>query len=133
MTAQGEQKMSESAKLGMPKGFLWGVATAAHQNEGSNAGNQWSAWERQPGRIYAGQRSGRAANWWDLATAAADFDRAADLGLNSLRLSVEWSRIEPEPGTFDRVALARYREMIGLLRERGLEPMVTLHHFTDPL
>jgi beta-glucosidase len=117
----------------MPEGFLWGVATAAHQNEGGNTGNQWSAWEQQPGRIYAGQRSGRATNWWDLETAAADFDRVAELGLNSLRLSVEWSRIEPEPGTFDRDALARYGEMIGLLRERGLQPMVTLHHFTDPL
>jgi beta-glucosidase len=125
--------MVESAKLGMPEGFLWGVATAAHQNEGNNTGNQWAAWEQQPGRIYDGQRSGRATNWWDLETAAADFDRAAELGLNSLRLSVEWSRIEPEAGNFDRVALARYREMIRLLKERGLEPMVTLHHFTDPL
>jgi beta-glucosidase len=117
----------------MPKGFRWGVATAAHQNEGSNTGNQWADWEQQPGRIYAGQRSGRATNWWDLNTAAADFDRAAELGLNSLRLSVEWSRIEPEPGTFDQAALDQYRTMMGLLRERGLEPMVTLHHFTDPL
>jgi beta-glucosidase len=125
--------MTESTRLGMPEGFLWGVATAAHQNEGNNVANQWAAWEQQPGRIYAGQRCGRATNWWDLETAASDFDRAADLGLNSLRLSVEWSRIEPEPGTFDRAALSRYREMIGLLRERGMEPMVTLHHFTDPL
>ena len=125
--------MLESAKLGMPEGFLWGVATAAHQNEGNNTSNQWAAWEQQPGRIYDGQRSGRATNWWDLETAAADFDRAAELGLNSLRLSVEWSRIEPEPGIFDRAALARYVEMIRLLRERGMEPMVTLHHFTDPL
>jgi beta-glucosidase len=125
--------MTESARLGMPEGFLWGVATAAHQNEGHNVGNQWAAWENQPGRIYAGQRSGRAANWWDLETAAADFDRAADLGLNSLRLSVEWSRIEPEPGVFDRTAISHYREMIGLLSARGLQPMVTLHHFTDPL
>jgi beta-glucosidase len=53
--------------------------------------------------------------------------------LNSLRLSVEWSRIEPEPGIFDQAALDKYRTMMGLLRERGLEPMVTLHHFTDPL
>ncbi len=91
------------------------------------------AWEQQPGRIHAGQRSGRATDWWDLETAAADFDRAAELGLNSLRLSVEWSRIEPEQGVFDRTALRKYAEMIGLLRARGLAPMVTLHHFTDPL
>jgi beta-glucosidase len=125
--------MTEPAILRMPEGFLWGAATAAHQNEGNNTANQWAAWEQQPGRIYAGQRSGRATDWWDLEIAASDFDRAAELGLNSLRISVEWSRIEPEPGVFDQVALAHYREMIGLLRERGLEPMVTLHHFTDPL
>jgi beta-glucosidase len=119
--------------LKMPDGFLWGAATAAHQNEGRNHNNQWSAWEEQPGRIHAGQRAGRATDWWDLETAAADFDRAAELGLNSLRLSVEWSRIEPEQGVFDGTALRKYAEMVGLLRARGLAPMVTLHHFTDPL
>jgi beta-glucosidase len=117
----------------MPPGFLWGAATAAHQNEGHNRNNQWAAWEEQPGRIHEGQRSGQATDWWNLETAAADFDRAAELGLNSLRLSVEWSRIEPEPGLFDQTALCKYAEMMRLLRARGLEPMVTLHHFTDPL
>ena len=119
--------------LRMPPGFLWGVATAAHQNEGDNHNNQWAAWEQQPGRIHKGQRSGKATDWWNLETAAADFDRAAELGLNSIRLSVEWSRIEPEPGVFDASALRQYAEMLRLLRQRGLEPMVTLHHFTDPL
>jgi len=125
--------MSETPILTMPPGFLWGVATAAHQNEGGNENNQWSAWERRPGHIHAGQTCGQATDWWNLETAAADFDRAAALGLNSLRLSVEWSRIEPEPGLFDHAVLRHYAEMIRLLRERGLEPMVTLHHFTDPL
>lgn len=125
--------MNDLTVLHMPDGFLWGAATAAHQNEGGNSNNQWAAWEAQPGRIYAGQRAGQANDWWNLASAAADFDRAADLGLNSLRLSVEWSRIEPEPGVFDGAALRRYAEMIGLLRARGSVPMVTLHHFSDPL
>lgn len=125
--------MTDSSILRMPDGFLWGVATAAHQNEGNNLNNQWTAWEQEPGRIYAGQQAGRATDWWDLETAAADFDRAAEMGLNSLRLSVEWSRIEPEPGVFDRAALRQYAGMIDLLRARGLKPLVTLHHFTDPL
>ncbi len=127
-----EKDMTRSVLI-MPDGFLWGVATAAHQNEGSNYNNQWSAWEQEPGRIHAGQRAGSATDWWDLETAAADFDRAAELGLNSLRLSVEWSRIEPEPGVFDHAALRKYAAMIDLLRARGLKPLVTLHHFTDPL
>jgi beta-glucosidase len=117
----------------MPDGFLWGVATSAHQNEGGNYNNQWAIWEQGAGHIYAGQRAGQATDWWNLETAAADFDRAADLGLNSLRLSVEWSRIEPEEGRFDAAALRHYAAMLGLLRARGLEPMVSLHHFTDPL
>ena len=89
--------------------------------------------EEQPGRIHNGDKAGRATDWWNLETAAADFDCVAGLGMNSLRLSVEWSRIEPEPGLFDQTTLRKYAEMIGLLRARGIEPMVTLHHFTDPL
>lgn len=123
----------DSLIFAMPPGFRWGVATAAHQNEGQNRNNQWSVWEEQTGRIHAGGRSGRATDWWNLETLAADFDRAAALGLNSVRLSVEWSRVEPEPGLFDQTALRKYAEMMRLLRARGLEPMVTLHHFTDPL
>ena len=119
--------------LRFPEGFRWGAATAAHQNEGGNTANNWAAWEQQGGRIYAGQTSGNAAGWWDLDVAASDFDRAAEMGLNTLRLSVEWSRIEPAPGEYSREALGHYARMIRLLRERGIEPMVTLHHFTDPL
>ncbi len=119
--------------LRFPEHFRWGAATAAHQNEGDNCGNNWRLWELQEGRIYQGQRCDKATNWWDLETAAVDFDRAAEMGLNALRISVEWSRIEPAPGEFDRAALDKYGRMIRLLRERGLEPMVTLHHFTDPI
>jgi beta-glucosidase len=117
----------------MPDGFLWGVATAAYQNEGNNHNNQWATWEQTPGHIHLGQQAGTATNWWDLDIAAADFDRAAEIGCNSLRLSVEWSRIEPEPGIFDQSVLNKYAAMMDLLRVRGLRPLVTLHHFTDPL
>ena len=61
-----------------------------------------------------------------------DFDRMIDLGLNAHRLSIEWSRIEPREGKFDSAALDRYRAMLLGLRQRGIEPMVTLHHFTHP-
>jgi beta-glucosidase len=118
--------------LRFPEGFRWGAATAAHQNEGDNTANNWHLWEQQPGHIYQGQRCEKATGWWDLDLAAADFDRAAEMGLNALRLSVEWSRIEPAPGEYSRDALGQYARMIRLLRERGIEPMVTLHHFTDP-
>ena len=112
-----------------PEDFRWGVATAAHQVEGDNTNNDWWRWEQE--HMTHGNRSGLACNWWE--NAEADFDRAAALGTNALRLSVEWSRVEPQPGSFDQRALARYREMLEGLQGRGIEPMVTLHHFTNPL
>lgn len=114
-----------------PPDFQWGVATASHQVEGNNTNNQWWAWENQPGHIAQGHRSGHACNWW--ANAEADFDRAAALGVKTLRLSVEWSRVEVAPGRIDTAALDRYRSMVQGLVDRGIKPMVTLHHFTDPL
>ena len=117
--------------LAFPEGFLWGTATSSHQVEGNNTNNQWWAWEQLPGRIWHGDKSGLACDWW--RNAEADFDRAAALGQNSHRLSLEWSRIEPQEGVFDEAALGRYRQMVQELRERNLEPMVTLHHFTNPL
>lgn len=117
--------------LSFPSTFRWGAAVAAHQVEGNNTNNDWWFWEQQPGRIAENQRSGLACDWWEHAE--ADFDRAAAMGLNALRLSVEWSRIEPRPGEFDAAALARYKAMLQGLRQRGIEPMVTLHHFSNPL
>ena len=114
-----------------PPGFLWGVATASHQYEGGNTNNQWYQWE-QSGHILTGDTCGLACDWWG-EHAERDFDRAQRMGLNALRLSLEWSRIEPQPGQWDATALARYRQMLTGLRSRGIEPLVTLHHFTHPI
>jgi beta-glucosidase len=114
--------------LSFPEKFLWGVSTAAHQVEGNNC-NQWSDWEKA-GRIKSGDECGKACDWWN--NAERDFDIAHDLGLKALRLSLEWSRIEPEEGRFDLQALRRYREMLKGLHQRGIEPIVCLHHFTNP-
>jgi beta-glucosidase len=119
-----------NATYHFPPDFLWGVATASHQVEGDNENNQWWTWEQQEGNIKQGHVSDKACNWWE--NAEADFDLAAEMNLNALRLSIEWSRVEPEPGTFDTAALERYREMIEGLLERGIKPMVTLHHFSNP-
>ncbi len=115
--------------LQFPPGFFWGVSTAAHQVEGSNHNNQWSDWEAA-GRIRSQELCGDACDWWN--NAERDFDLAQEMGLNALRLSVEWSRIEPQEGQWHRESLSRYREMIKALLERGIEPMVCLHHFTNP-
>jgi beta-glucosidase len=112
-----------------PRGFLWGTATAAHQVEGNNTNNQWWKWE-QDGHTQG--TSGLAADWWG-GRWKEDLDRAAGGGQNAHRFSVEWSRIQPTPDTWDEDALERYRNMLRGMRDRGLTPMVTLHHFTDPL
>lgn len=114
-----------------PTDFLWGTATAAHQVEGYNDNNDWWQWEQERGAILKEHRSGAACNWWE--NAEADLERAAEMGTNAHRLSLEWSRIEPEPSVFDRQALDRYREILQAVHERQMEPMVTLHHFTNPL
>lgn len=115
-----------------PRGFLWGTATAAHQVEGNNTNNNWWDWEQEPGNILNGYKSGLACDWWS-GRWREDFDRAAESGQNAHRLSVEWSRIQPAPDRWDENALDHYREMLRGLLERDLTPMVTLHHFSDPL
>src|SRR5574340_910812 len=115
-----------------PKGFLWGTATASHQVEGSNANNNWSAWEVQEGRILSGHTAGLACDWWG-GRWKEDFDRAVETGQNAHRLSIEWSRVQPRPDVWDEAAIDYYRQILRGLRQRGLTAMVTLHHFTDPL
>ncbi len=121
----------EQAMMRFPQGFLWGTATSSHQVEGNNTNNDWWEWEKEPGHICGDHRSGLACDWWNRAE--DDFDLAREMGQNAHRLSLEWSRIEPREGEWDDDAIARYRQMLAGLRERGLEPMVTLHHFTNPL
>jgi len=112
-----------------PRGFLWGTATAAHQVEGNNTNNQWWKWEQDG---HTDGTSGLACDWWG-GRWKEDFDRAAESGQNAHRFSVEWSRIQPMPDTWDEDALEHYRNMLRGLKERGMTPMVTLHHFSDPL
>jgi beta-glucosidase len=114
-----------------PEGFLWGAATAAHQIEGGNRNNDWWEWEQQPGRVTDGSRSGAAAEWW-AGRAEDDLRRAAAMGHTAHRLSIEWSRLEPSPGTFDESAFGRYRTILGTMRDLGMTASVTLHHFTLP-
>lgn len=115
--------------LAFPDGFLWGAATAAHQVEGNNTTSNWWAMEHAPGSPMA-EPSGDAADHFhrypeDMALLAA-------AGLNSYRFSVEWARIEPERGFVSRAMIDHYRRMVDTARENGLDPTVTLLHFTVP-
>ena len=115
----------------LPDDFLFGVATAGFQVEGGFNGagqpaNNWVAWE-QVGRV---EQSGDAVGFWDRPEVA--LDRAAALGCDSFRLGVEWARVVPEAGRVDRGALDRYVAVAAGCVERGMAPLVTLHHFTHP-
>ena len=124
--------MNLDASYPFPHGFLWGTATAAHQVEGGNTNNNWHQWEQTPGRIKGGQVSGKACDWWG-GRWKEDLGNARDGGQNAHRLSIEWSRIQPSPDRWDESALDFYREMLRWLRQNGMTPMITLHHFTEPL
>lgn len=116
--------------LPFPKGFYWGAGTSAHQVEGGNRHSDWWAFEQQ-GRIRDGDVSGQADDWWHRY--ASDLTLAADLAQNAHKLSVEWSRIETEPGVYDEAALEHYRQVLTTMRGLGIAPFVVLHHFTNPL
>jgi beta-glucosidase len=112
-----------------PDGFLWGTATAAHQIEGGNINNDWWEFEHAPGSICP-ESSGDGCDSWNRWP--EDADLVAALGLDNYRFSVEWSRIEPAEGEISRAALAHYRQQCEGLRQRGVDPVVTFHHFTTP-
>ena len=122
--------MGRKRVLQFPEGFLWGTASAAYQCEGGNTNSQWYRWEQQ-GHILSGEHCGDACKWWE--GAEGDFAFAEQMENNVLRLSLEWSRIEPSAGQWESAALERYRAMLQDLRQRRIKPVITLHHFSEPL
>jgi beta-glucosidase len=114
-----------------PKGFLWGTSSAAHQVEGDNRNNDWWEWEQEPGHIANGDRSGIACDSYHRYR--EDIALLREMRQNAHRMSVEWSRIQPGEGEFDARQLRHYRDVLGEMREQGVAPMVTLHHFSSPL
>ncbi|PIY95441.1 MAG: glycoside hydrolase family 1 protein [Candidatus Kerfeldbacteria bacterium CG_4_10_14_0_8_um_filter_42_10] len=111
-----------------PNNFFWGTATSSHQVEGGQ-NNDWTEWE--PGKINDGSVSGQACDSWNRYS--EDFDLIQKLNNNAYRFSIEWSRIEPEEGKWNQEAISRYQKMVLELRQRKIEPFVTLHHFTNPI
>jgi beta-glucosidase len=119
-----------SATLRFPADFQFGAATAAHQVEGGNDQSDWWDFELIPGHIADSSRSGLACDHYHRFREDLDLLRA--LNLTTYRFSVEWARIEPEPGRFDTAAIEHYLDVIDACRSRGIEPFVTLYHFTLP-
>ena len=140
------------SEIKFPKNFYWGAATSSHQVEGGNV-NDWSEWEKKNAKrlvkkarkyyqLWQQEKfpemfepenyiSGRACDHYHRFK--EDFDITKSLGHNAHRFSIEWSRIEPEKGKFNEREIEHYQQVIKALRQRGLEPFVTLWHWTNPV
>ena len=116
--------------MAFPKGFFIGAATAAHQVEGNNIHSDYWAQEQLPHTSFA-EPSGLACDHYNRYE--EDIRLLAEAGLNAYRFSIEWARIEPEEGKFDEGEIEHYRKVIACCKEKGVEPIVTLLHFTSPL
>jgi len=130
----GRELRSDSLRFG--RAFVWGSATSAYQVEGNSPANNWTEFESSPGPegrfpIARGGRCGTAADEWNRYR--GDIQLMKSLGLNACRFSVEWSRIEPAEGVFSDSALDHYAGVVDELLAHGIEPFITLHHFTNPL
>ena len=112
-----------------PDQFFWGVATAGHQSEGNNRDSDTWFLENVTPSVFV-EPSGLACNSYELWS--EDLDLVAGMGLNAYRFSVEWARIEPADGEFNEEALAHYEALVDGCVARGLSPIVTFSHFTQP-
>ena len=109
--------------------FLLGAATAAHQVEGNNTNSDCWAMEQMEHTSYVEPSLDAVDHYHRYRE---DIRLMADAGLNAYRFSIEWARIEPEEGCFDETEVVHYLDVIHCCREFGLEPIVTLHHFSSP-
>ena len=146
--------MQQNKTQRFPKRFLWGASTAAHQVEGGTH-NQWSVWELEHAKTWAAQAEyqlGDLENWPAIKERAKDpdnyvsgavvdhynryeedFDLLTTLNMNAYRFSVEWSRIEPTEGAWNVEAIEHYKQYVRALKQRDIEPVLTLFHFTLPV
>lgn len=145
--------MPEDKDFNFPDDFLWGASTASHQVEGGTL-NQWTVWELASASHLAKtahKKLGHLPNWPQVRIAAEkpsnyvsangvkhfqlykqDFDILAKLNFNAFRFGIEWSRIEPYQGQWNDEAIKHYGEYIHELKQRNIEPVLNLWHWTHP-
>lgn len=113
--------------------FRFGAASAATQIEDNNPNTDWYVFTRP-------ESEGGLGNHTFVGDAAGGFTRALDdvalitgAGLDAYRFSIEWARIEPQRDVIDEAALDHYAAVIDALLAAGIRPMITLHHFSNPV
>ena len=114
----------------LPTGLLMGVSTASTQIEGGNVHSNWNDWYAR-GFIKDGTDPATGNDHWQFWE--ADTRLMAQMGLQLYRFSIEWARLMPREGSIDESAIQRYRQELCLLREHGIRPLMTIHHFSNPM
>lgn len=114
--------------------FLWGVGSCTYQDSGfiNCPNSQWKNWEKKI--LSKENQSNQSVNLYSLYKDNPTFiaEKLIQLGVNSYRTSIEWSQIEPIQGVYCQEALDVYINFFKVLKDHGIEPMVTLHHFSEP-
>lgn len=145
---------NSKSSFSFPKKFLWGAGISAFQAEGGTH-NQWTEWEQETAKVRAVAAAHRYRDLpsWpyvrdELTDAASyvsgqatnhyqqyeqDFDALVHMNMNAFRFSVEWSRVEPAQGAWNAEAIEHYKRYVAALKKRGIEPVVTLFHYTLPV
>lgn len=113
----------------LPQDFLVGAATAAHQVEGNNIHSDYWAMEHMKYGNF-NEPSLDAVDHYNRYE--EDIKMVAEAGLNAYRFSIEWARIESKQGVYDENEIEHYRKVLTCCRENGVEPIVTMMHFTSP-
>ncbi len=119
-----------------PDNFLWGTATAAYQVEGAvkedgRGASIWDTFSHTPGKVVHGDTGDIACDQYHRL--GEDLDLMSSLGIKAYRFSVAWPRIQPEGGgQVNKKGLDYYRRLVDGLRDRDIEPMLTLYHWDLP-
>lgn len=113
-----------------PDKFMIGASTAAHQVEGNNIHSDYWAMEHLKHTNF-NEPSLNAVDHYNRYE--EDIRLMAEAGLNTYRFSIEWARIEPEEGKFDETQTEHYKKVLKCCRDNGIEPVVTMMHFTSPV
>jgi len=117
-------------EFSFPDGLLLGVSSASTQIEGGEVGSNWNDWYHK-GHIQDGSDPAVADDHWNRAE--ADTELMARMGIQVCRFGVEWARLFPAPGEVDELAVSHYREEIIAMKARGIRPLLTIHHFSNPM
>ena len=114
----------------LPENMLMGVSTAATQIEGGDVNSNWNDWYKK-GFIKDGTNPAEANDHWQMWQ--EDTALMEQMGLQIYRFGIEWARIVPEEGHVDEEAILRYRQELQLLKEKNIRPLLTIHHFSNPM